>query len=331
MSDLFSSLLHRHKGTCDVVKPRSRSRFETETTHLTIPFNQSDADGPGAENIDSRALVAQIPQHRLPDTKDIDIKPLQIEVQESRPDDQPLPPNPRANNLNDKSLIQPTSHMSTVEKINDQKIEPLTNTPVRDKHDEAPAELAPVGRTIMVEKDKTPIAEPKHRLDGNLGPQISAILDRMENLRSALPEPQEEHSASKRLPADDKAHAGDTLDEPRRRSRQQAPMNDGAERANGPSKKGPMRPETASVHRERPHNTLLALPSWFSRMEAQSMLPKNRPNGEPPPEKVINVTIGRIEVKATKRQETHRARKPQKPSGVMSLEKYLRQSERGGR
>ncbi|NNG00315.1 MAG: hypothetical protein HKM93_13095 [Desulfobacteraceae bacterium] len=160
--------------------------------------------------------------------------------------------------------------------------------------------------------------------------QISAMLDRIENLRSAVSEPQEKSYASERRPSDEKGHAGDTLDELKRRSRQQVPSKDDTERTNGSNKNGPMQTETASHHRQWPQNTLLTPPSWFSEMQAQSILQKKPPNGEPSPEPVINVSIGRIEVKATKMQETPRIRKPQKPSGVMSLEKYLRQSGRGG-
>jgi hypothetical protein len=313
------------------VKPRSRSRFETETPNFAIPFDQSDADEPGEEYLSSRERVAHIPEHHLPDAKDMPTKPLQIEVQEDRPVDQPISLNPDDDNSDHKPLMQPAPDISPVEKIYEQNIKPLIDTPVRDKREEAPAGPAPVDRMTIVERFKTPMAEPKHRLDGKLDPKISAMLDRIENLRSIVPAPQEEFYTSRRVPSVGDAHAGDALDEPTYQSRQQASMDDGAERANGPNTNGPMQPENAADHRDRPHNALLAPPSWFSEMQVQSMLPGNRPNNQPPPEPVINVTIGRIEVKATKMQETPRVRQQQKPSGVMSLEKYLRQSERGGR
>ena len=331
MSDLFSSLLHRHQGTCDVVKPRSRSRFETEATSSDIPFNRSEADEPGEENTASRALAARISVHPLPDTKDVHIKPLQIEVQENRPADQPLPLNTRDENHDHKPLIQPASDISPVEDIYERGIKPLTDKSVRGKREEASAGPAPVSRTEMVERYQEPMAEPKHRLDGNLDPQISAMLDRIENLGSVVSAPQEELYASERVPSTCEADSGNALDIPMRRPPQQAPMNDGAERADGPNTKGPIQPETASDHRDQQHGTRLDLPPWFSEIQAQSMLTRNRPDSEPPPKPVINVTIGRIEVKAAKMQAAPWVPQPQKPSGVMSLEKYLRQSERGGR
>ena len=49
------------------------------------------------------------------------------------------------------------------------------------------------------------------------------------------------------------------------------------------------------------------------------------------PEPVIHVTIGRIEVKATNLQKPKQPRRQKKPSGVMSLDRYLNQIGRGGR
>lgn len=49
------------------------------------------------------------------------------------------------------------------------------------------------------------------------------------------------------------------------------------------------------------------------------------------PEPVIHVTIGRIEVKATNLQKPKQPRHEKKPSGIMSLDKYLNQFGRGGR
>jgi hypothetical protein len=52
-------------------------------------------------------------------------------------------------------------------------------------------------------------------------------------------------------------------------------------------------------------------------------------SSEEPPS--INVTIGRIEVKASRVAVSEQPRKQKKPSGVMSLDKYLGQFKRGGR
>ena len=53
-------------------------------------------------------------------------------------------------------------------------------------------------------------------------------------------------------------------------------------------------------------------------------------NAKSEADSVVNVTIGRVEVRAVK-SETLRQTKPQKkPTGVMSLDDYLRQREYGG-
>lgn len=330
MNDLFSSLLHRHKGTCDVVKPRIRSRFEAETTNFAKPVDLLATDEPEEENTDARATVAQIPENHSPDAVVRQSTPPQVETQENRSVAQPLSLSP-SDRVDHKPWIQPDPDISPVEKIHEQKKISPPDMSALDEHDDAPAERPPVSRKTIVERFKTTMAEPKHLLDGHLDPQISAMLDRIENLQSVVPVPQEEFYTSERVHTAGKARASDTLHKPALQTRQQAPMDDGADSVKDPDIKGPAQPETAADHRNPAQNTLLALPSWFSEMQAQSILQRNKLYSKSPPEPVINVTIGRIEVKATKRQETDRARKPKKPSGVMSLEKYLRQSERGGR
>lgn len=76
---------------------------------------------------------------------------------------------------------------------------------------------------------------------------------------------------------------------------------------------------------------LLGSPAWLSRRESESDSGLFNKNSKAETEPVINVTIGRIEVKATKLREPEQPRQQKKPSGVMSLDKYLSQSGRGGR
>jgi hypothetical protein len=74
----------------------------------------------------------------------------------------------------------------------------------------------------------------------------------------------------------------------------------------------------------RPQNLLLT-PRWLS--DRQSELRKvSKVEIEP----VTNVTIGRIEVRATPLKEVEQPKGKRKASGVMSLDKYLRMRSQGG-
>jgi hypothetical protein len=93
-----------------------------------------------------------------------------------------------------------------------------------------------------------------------------------------------------------------------------------------------LQPSTISVQNAnlRPRG-LLQIPTWFSERQSELhegnglFLKASRVETEP----VTNVTIGRIEVRATPR-EVERSGRKKKPSGVMSLDKYLRQRTKGG-
>lgn len=75
---------------------------------------------------------------------------------------------------------------------------------------------------------------------------------------------------------------------------------------------------------------LLGMPTWLSRHDSESDSRLFNKNSKAETNPVINVTIGSIEVKATKLRKPEPLRHQKKPSGIMSLDKYLRQSRRGG-
>lgn len=70
----------------------------------------------------------------------------------------------------------------------------------------------------------------------------------------------------------------------------------------------------------------LQAPAWLTEMQAE--LNKQIQAMQKKAESVINVTIGRVEVRAVQAEREKTAR-PKKPSGVMSLDDYLKQRERG--
>lgn len=69
-------------------------------------------------------------------------------------------------------------------------------------------------------------------------------------------------------------------------------------------------------------------PSWFSDMASQ--LKQGLQEKESKTEPVINVTIGRVEVRAVQTEPSKNARQTKKVTGVMTLEDYLKRREGGG-
>ena len=78
-----------------------------------------------------------------------------------------------------------------------------------------------------------------------------------------------------------------------------------------------------------PFHSGLEPPSWLPEIEARFKHYLQEKNEQPEP--VINVTIGRVEVRATQTEPPRQKPQPQKPAGVMTLDDYLKQREHGGR
>lgn len=70
-------------------------------------------------------------------------------------------------------------------------------------------------------------------------------------------------------------------------------------------------------------------PSWLSDMASQfkQRLQEHETKAEP----VINVTIGRVEVRAVQSEAPRQITRQKKPTGVMSLDDYLKQRKHGGK
>ncbi len=75
-------------------------------------------------------------------------------------------------------------------------------------------------------------------------------------------------------------------------------------------------------------NGRLETPSWLPDMESQ--FNQRLQEKEADPEPIINVTIGRVEVRAVQTDGTNKAQRPKKPTGVMTLNEYLKRREGRG-
>lgn len=78
-------------------------------------------------------------------------------------------------------------------------------------------------------------------------------------------------------------------------------------------------------------NGLLQTPAWVAKMQSDLNSQWQEEKAPQAAEPVINVSIGRIEVRAHTAEPEKQTNKPSKPSGVMSLDDYLKQRENRGR
>lgn len=149
--------------------------------------------------------------------------------------------------------------------------------------------------------------------------QIQKILHRLQEERQESGEPsghlrQQENG----MPP---AFASDKLEQPAMPSSQVAdpiPTEDRKE------------PRTQPLQPEIQQAGLLQPPPWLAAMQAElsSRWQTSTPQAETEP--VVNVTIGRVEVRAVQAKSTSKPETRQKLSGVMSLNEYLKQREKRG-
>ncbi len=75
----------------------------------------------------------------------------------------------------------------------------------------------------------------------------------------------------------------------------------------------------------------LQIPAWLTDMQTELNNRWREINAQSQADPVINVTIGRIEIRATNPEPAKPGRTEKKPTGVMSLDDYLKQRENKGR
>lgn len=80
-----------------------------------------------------------------------------------------------------------------------------------------------------------------------------------------------------------------------------------------------------------PDPGLLQMPDWLTQMQAELNHRWQGLNQKAETEQVVNVTIGRVEVRAVQEESSGQAKRQKKPSGVLSLDDYLKHRESGGR
>jgi hypothetical protein len=86
-----------------------------------------------------------------------------------------------------------------------------------------------------------------------------------------------------------------------------------------------------SIASESGQAALLQPPAWLASVQADLQNRRQQSSPQSGSEPIINITIGRIEIRAVQSKSATMPKSSQKPSGIMSLDDYLKQRENRGR
>lgn len=81
--------------------------------------------------------------------------------------------------------------------------------------------------------------------------------------------------------------------------------------------------------RETHQRGSLQTPNWLTEMQSAINSRLREMNSQHKPEPIVNVTIGRVEVRAVQTDSIKQSKPQNKPSGIMSLDDYLEQRNKG--
>jgi hypothetical protein len=383
MSEFFTNLLDRHLGTCDVVEPRTPSRFETEVAGSAkpLPIDHSGTDETGDENLERRDSVVRTPENHSVWPPVNSIEPQQIDTEVVLPVDHTDPVDAMGDNLErrdsvvripgnhsvglpvnsvgpqriDTDVVFPVNHTNPADAMSDKLehqddlIQPPANdsisadvnaprlaihrqsTMVTENQPTLPGDLPKrISGTNPTEEANAHTSELGYHFESELDTRITTMLARLQDHQKVRPAEYAETNNLERSVATRPDTSGDTEKDRTIQPLLVAPLFDESEKVGSSDTDQNRRYAFASDNRDISRDGSLEPPSWLSDMQSEFNRRWNELNSKSEPEPVINVTIGRVEVRAVQADATKKTRRKKKPSGVMSLDAYLNQRESRG-
>ena len=367
MSEFFSSLIDRHLGTRNVVEPRTPSRFETEGvgSAIPLPIDYSGTDETGGENLERRDSVVRLPENNSVGPPVNWIEPQRIDTEVKLPVDHTEPVHAMGDNLERQDdLIRPTANDSILADVNAPEMEPHIGIPVlrqqdwqsvkpkpveqtNPKEENAPRQVIYRQSTVVTENQRTMPGDLPKRISGTnpteeasahtselgyhfeseLDNRIRTMLARLQDRQNVQPA---EHAETNNLDQSVITKADKTEKDRGAQPLLVVPIFDESKKVGSSASDQGQQQAIASTDRDMPWSGSLEPPSWLSKMQTEFNQRWNELNRKSEPEPVINVTIGRVEVRAVQADAPKKAKHQKKPSGVMSLDEYLNQRERRG-
>lgn len=314
MNGFFDQLLARHLGTCEVVQPRTPGRFEPENS----------AAATASANTDSATLIHE-PTHPSPGALAATTGHISGLTKEgvSVP-----PPSP----IHAKSVFkpaptaQPEANLAAAPPQYSHSAFTGENHPLPQPHHDGSSAPTP----LVQQADD--LASHGYRMQAELQTQLKATLARWQ-ARAALRSNQEKDSNQEKNPAAPTPLSAAVPKKPDLAGTEpMTPRPDGilatAEPLLTSAAASPQNPTQlpSPPEQDHPRSGLLETPAWLTALQTQFQQRGADKRRVAEPEPVIHVTIGRVEVRAVQAESA--ARRQKKPTGVMSLEDYLKQ--RGG-
>ncbi|MEA1978380.1 MAG: hypothetical protein U9N80_10825 [Chloroflexota bacterium] len=343
MNDFFTNLVGRHLGTCDTIQPRTLGRFEVDRGRVVVASPDEGTNMFVSEN-DQTFQPPQSPDelsYELPKVTIHEPDPIGGEKDYLSPAHPDQSDSLAQLGLTEQHAVQSDSYVLPGKPYDAQPLdadryfhlgaleqEQANKTALVDEHDafNYGHVQTNISESHEVTHDNPPPPASRageHYLENQLNHRIRAILQRLaDDPVTPIIEPTADDRGSLEkeslisFPAEKTAPllsaAVASLD-PAPTLEQLAGRHDKISADN--------RENTALYGRLEP-------PSWLPDMEAQfnQRLQEKEAKAEP----VINVTIGRVEVRAVQADAPKKAKHQKKPSGVMSLDEYLNQRERRG-
>jgi hypothetical protein len=367
MSEFFTNLLDRHLGACNVVEPRTPSRFETVGVGSAkpLPIDNSDTGETGKENLEHQDNVVRIPQNHIVVPLVNAIEPHRIDAEAKFSVDHSERVDARGDNLERQDdLIRPIANDSILADVNAPEMKPLLGTPVLRQQNRQSFKPKPVEQTnpkekivphqvihwpLTVETENQPrlpgdspkrisdtnpteesnasTSELDHLFEGELDNRITTMLARLQDPQYVRPTEHAETNNLDRSVVTKPDNPNDTEKDRVAPPLLVASVFDESDKAGASATD---REQQYALALDKPDITRdgsLEPPTWFSDVQDEFSRRWSDLNSKSTPEPVINVTIGRVEVRAIQADTPKKIRQKKKPSGVMSLDEYLSQRE----
>lgn len=285
MNGFFTNLLNRHRGTCNIIRPRTLSRFE-EDHGRGMPVSPD-------EDINAVVSAVELPNVTIHEPGLHESDRIGSEKDDS------------------SSSHLEQGHPSTQPGLTEQQ-------EVLSASDTLPMRANETHPFDEVQSDILPTTSPaaEHDLGNELNHRIRAILQHLvDDTESSVAEPalddqgNRPYESQKSISSEKKTPLLNTAILPFDSVHVSEPQTDSQNNISADGGR-----ENIALYDP------LEPPSWLSEIETRfnSQLKDKETKTEP----VINVTIGRVEVRAVQTDSAKKANRTKKPTGVMPLEEY---------
>lgn len=305
MSNFLKHLITRHQMESDglksshIVQPRPKSRFEAN-------FGSGVALGQDIPSLEPIAAIADIPTSRIQNTSVLNqattVRNPQITEHDTRD----------KNKLSDTLSLTPKGNSS---------LQDTAGLTTPDKSHQNHKEHTELGSNAEQSRD------PSLSEDDALNTRIQTILQRLNSERDKSSNHRTSIEHKRETELLNSASVSDQSPLPHSEKRQVIPGKYfEPEQADKPIKQGT---DTQSRKRVVHQSGVLQTPNWLTDIQSVIASRMQEIKSQEKSEPVINVTIGRVEVKAIQTDSVKQENTHQKSSGVMTLDDYLKQRNRG--